>query len=502
LYSSPTIQESLSLRHILIALALAAVCPAALSAADLAAFERHFVDATLRIDFYHSGDAHDEAATLDVVYRQGTWAGSRVHLIDAREVGRGVVELRAPESGALLFSRRFDCYFGEYRTTQPASKGVKRSYHESALVPCPKGKTTFLLKVRQRDGSHRTLLETLIDPDAATINREPLAAGVTVFDLHTSGDPHAKVDVALLAEGYTTADRAKLEADLARYAKLLLTTEPFASVQDRFNIRGVWKPSQESGCDEPGRGVWKATALGVSFDALGSERYLLTEDNRTLRDIAAHVPYDALFVMVNQPRYGGGGIYNLYCTFSTDNQWSPYIFIHEFGHTFAALADEYYTAHVAYNEFYPKGIEPLEPNVTALLDPAKLKWGDLVTPGTAVPTPWEKEAYDARDIAYQKVRESLNAEIARAMRGGAPRGTVDALKEKGERLSLEHAKDSDAYLARSAFGGRVGAFEGAGYAAQGLYRPALDCIMFSKGAKPFCPVCARAIRHTIEQHGE
>ena len=489
-------------RPALAAFVLAALWPACAPAADLAPFERHFVDATMRVDFYHAGDAKDETATLDTVYRQGTWAGSRVHLVDPLEVGRSVVEVRDPASKQLLFSKRFDSYFGEYRTTGPAAKGVKRTYHESALVPYPKGKVAFAVKVRQRDGSHRTLLETVIDPDSVTINREPLIDGVTVLDLHRSGDPHAKVDVAIVAEGYTAAERVKLEADLARYAKVLLSAEPFASLKDRFNVRGVWKPSQQSGCDEPSRGVWKATAVGVGFDALGSERYLLTEDNRALRDIAAHVPYDALYIMVNTPRYGGGGIYNLYCTFSTDNQWSPYIFLHEFGHTFAALADEYYTSNVAYNEFFPKGVEPTEPNITALLDPAKLKWKDLVTPGTAVPTPWEKSPYDARDNAFQKERESLNAEIARAMRSGKPRAEVDALKAKSEKLSRDHAKRMDADLARSAFVNRVGAFEGAGYAAQGLYRPALDCIMFSKGGKPFCPVCARAIRQVIEQYGE
>jgi hypothetical protein len=468
----------------------------------LALFGRRFVDATLRVDYVRFGDAKEETATLDAMYEQGTWAGSRVHLVDPFEVGRSVVELRDPKSNELLFSKRFDSYFGEYRTTETASKGVKRAYHESALVPMPKARARFLLKSRQKDGSDRDVLDTEIDPEAVTVNREPLAAGVTVFPVHKGGDPHSSVDVAVVAEGYTLGDRAKLKGDLERYAGLLLRHEPFASSKDHFNIYGVWKPSQESGCDEPSRGVWKATALGASFDALGSERYLLTEDNRALRDVAAHVPYDTLFVMVNHTRYGGGGIYNLFCTFSSDNQWSPYIFLHEFGHSFAALADEYYTSQVAYSDFYPKGVEPNEPNITALGDPAKLKWADLVTQGTAVPTPWEKAGYDERDVAYQKVREAINAKIARAMRGGAPKDEVEALKQESETLSLDHAQKMNGYLERSAFRDKVGAFEGAGYASNGLYRPALDCIMFSKGTKPFCPVCARALTKVIQRYGE
>ena len=323
-----------------------------------------------------------------------------------------------------------------------------------------------------------------------------------VVDVHRGGDPHGRVDVAIVAEGYTPADEAKLKADLDRFRDVFFSIEPFASAKARFNVRGVWLPSQDRGCDEPSRGVWRSTAVGASFDALGSERYLLTEDNKALRDVAGHAPYDVLYIMVNSPRYGGGGIYNLYCTFTSDNQWSPYVFLHEFGHHFAALADEYYTSSVAYTDFFPAGVEPIEPNVTALLDPGKLKWKALVTPGTAVPTPWEKAAYDAREVAYQKAREGLNARIAEASRAGKPAGEVDGLKAEGERLSLEHSNEMDALLLKSPFLDKVGAFEGAGYTSKGLYRPSLDCIMFSKGAKPFCPVCRKASERVIDYYGE
>ncbi len=229
---------------------------------------------------------------------------------------------------------------------------------------------------------------------------------------------------------------------------------------------------------------------------------MLTEDNKALRDIAAAAPYDVLYIMVNTSRYGGGGIYNLYCTFTADNQWSPYVFLHEFGHHFAALADEYYTSSVAYNDFFPRGIEPIEPNVTALLDPSKLKWKSLVTLGTPVPTPWEKATFDESDIAYQKVRETLNAGIAAASRASASAREIETLKEDAEKLSREHSAKMDDLLARSPFANKVGAFEGAGYTSKGLYRPSLDCIMFSKGSKPFCPVCRQAIERVIDYYAE
>jgi hypothetical protein len=206
--------------------------------------------------------------------------------------------------------------------------------------------------------------------------------------------------------------------------------------------------------------------------------------------------------MVNSARYGGGGIYNLYCTFTADNQWSPYVFLHEFGHHFAALADEYYTSSVSYNDFYPPGIEPIEPNLTALLDPSKIKWKSLVTPGTPLPTPWEKATFDEMDLGYQKVREATNRKIGEASRSGAPAKEVEDLKEAAENLSRDHSAKIDAYLLKSSYVNKIGAFEGAGYTSKGLYRPSLDCIMFSKGTKPFCAVCRQAIERVIDYYGE
>jgi hypothetical protein len=218
--------------------------------------------------------------------------------------------------------------------------------------------------------------------------------------------------------------------------------------------------------------VHRNTSLGCTFDSLGSERYMLTEANRAIRDVAAAVPYDILYIMVNHERYGGGGIYNLFCTFTSDNQWSDYVFLHEFGHAFAGLADEYYSSEVAYNEFYPRGREPEEPNITALLDPGGLKWRHLVSAGTALPTPWEKEAYDARDGAY-------HAE---------------------EALAAAHSGWTAEFLGAGPAAGVVGAFEGAGYSSEGLYRPQLDCLMFSRRAQPYCAVCRRAVEAMLLRH--
>lgn len=465
-------------------------------------FDTWFRDETLRVDYCHVGDARDEFATLDQVWRQGIWAGSRRHLLDRLGVGRYEARAYDVATGALLFSRGFDSYFGEYSTTDDAARGIRRAYQESVLMPLPKAKIRFTLEVRGRDGTRRELLAAEIDPGAWSVRRDPLSAGVTVIEAARHGDPHAMVDIAILAEGYTAVQEGKFRADLTRFTRTLFGQEPYAALADHFNVWGVFQPSQESGCDEPSRGIYRNTALGTTYDSLGSERYLLTEDNRAMRDLAAHAPYDVLYIMVNQTRYGGGGIYNLFCTFVSDNQWSDYVFLHEFGHAFAGLADEYYTSSTAYNDFYPRGVEPVEANITALLDPANLKWRDLVTPGTPIPTPWEKAGFDAMDNAYQRVRTELNDRIAARMRAGAPPDEVARLKDEAEARSLEHARKVDAYLARSVWAGKVGAYEGAGYSSTGLYRSQTDCIMFTKGIKPFCAACARQIGRVVESYSE
>jgi hypothetical protein len=482
--------------------ATAAPAPAAAAGASVAAFDARFRDETMRIDYFHIGNATEEIATLDRVWRQGIWAGSRTHLIDDSENGSYWARVYDAASGELIFSRGFDSYFGEYKTTSPAVEGVRRTYQESVLMPFPKQKVRFTLAVRQRDRALKEIFSAEIDPADWSVEPRPLPKGAIVVEQAVQGDPHSHVDVAILGEGYTGAEQGKFRADLARFTKVFLAQEPYASMADRFNLRGVLLPSQDTGCDEPSRGVHRRTALSAAFDALGSERYLLTEDNRDLRDIAACVPYDAIYIMVNHERYGGGGIYNLYCTFTSDNHWSEYTFVHEFGHCFAGLADEYYTSSTAYNDFYPQGLEPVEPNITALLDPGALKWRDLVTPGTPLPTPWAKTEFDRLDLAFQKIRQETNDRIAERMRAGAPVAETDSLQAYLEDLTVKHVAEVDAYLGKSKWAGKVGAFEGAGYASTGLYRSQLDCIMFARGLKPFCAACRRGIERVIEHYGE
>ena len=463
-------------------------------------FSDYFINETMRIDYFHVGDKNREDITIDRVYRQGIWAGNPNSLIDEFNNGRYYIKVYDRAAGKLIFSKGFDSYFGEYKTTEKAASGSKRTYHESALIPYPKKKIRFVIENRDRQNRLCPIFEKMIDPGSIEINTDALTAGVKVFNLLKNGDPHHKVDLAFIAEGYTEAEEKKLEKHLHIAAEFFFNREPYKSSKKKFNVYGVFKPSQESGCDEPGHGIYRNTALHASFNSLGLSRYLLTEGNRELRDIAAHVPYDALVIMVNNDRYGGGGIYNTFCVFTAGSIAREYLLIHEFGHSFAGLADEYYSSAVAYNEFYPQGIEPIEPNITALLNPDRLKWKEHVIEGIALPSIWRKAEYEEFTMKYQAKRAVLNRKIAELGRRGAAKPEIEILKNRLDILKRKNAERTGAFLRKSSLLGKVGAFEGAGYTAVGLYRPMLDCIMFSTGAKPYCKVCEAAVARVIEHY--
>jgi hypothetical protein len=266
---------------------------------------------------------------------------------------------------------------------------------------------------------------------------------------------------------------------------VLFAVSPFRERRGDFNVWGLCPPATESGVSRPSTGEWRRAPAGTQYDAFGSERYVLTFDNRAFRDIAAHAPYEFVEILANNRTYGGGGIFNLYATVAIDSAWAPYLFIHEFGHHFAGLADEYYTSDVAYLPSAER-LEPWEPNVTALHDPARLKWADLVTPGTPLPTPWEKEAFEARSRDVQEKRRAIRA--------------ADRPEEDMDTLFREQQADETRRLQAERHAGTVGAFEGAMYEARGYYRPQVDCIMFTRNEVPFCAVCRRALERVIDQY--
>jgi hypothetical protein len=313
-----------------------------------------------------------------------------------------------------------------------------------------------------------------------------------------NGDPHDKADLVFVGEGYTEAEKDKFRDDVDRFTGYLFDTEPFASHKRDFNIYGILRPSAESGVDEPRNGSFRKTTLGASFDAFDLDRYLLMDEGKRLREIAAQVPYDAIVILANSKRYGGGGIYNDYCISTVDNPASRMVFVHEFGHAFAGLADEYYSSDVAYNDFYPKGIEPLEPNITALLNPAEVKWKDLLSPGIEIPTPYGKDVIDSLQAEIARNNKAMNAALEEERKSGGSEREKTDLQDRYKARGKELSRAMDSVRAQfKSLEDKVGAFEGAGYTTKGLYRPMMYCLMIRHPRNEFCRVCQEAIKKAI-----
>jgi hypothetical protein len=479
-----------SSRQLAILALLAATVASPAAAADNT-FDHHFTDQTLRFDYYHSGtsgNSPQEHISADRLRREGPWPGSRTRLLDDTDLGKYRFLVIDPATGTLLYSRGFASIYGEWETTGEAQAGLWRTFHESQRFPEPRTPVRLALEKRSPAGDWHEIYSAVFDPAATTVDRSPVLASGTVTVLFEHGPPAAKVDLLLVGDGYTRSDAEEFVADADRLTAALFATEPFGRRRGDFNARALFVASPESGITDSTTGVWRNTPLGLAYGAFGSERYVLTEANRELREIAAQAPYDALILLANSRKYGGGGIHGLWTTAAAGSGQAAYLVVHEFGHSFAGLADEYYTSPVSYEEFTPPGTEPWEPNVTALGDPERLKWRDLVSDGTPLPTAWRQERFDEASRAYQKRREALRA-------AGAP-------EEEMEALFAEIEAVTEPMLHSEEHWGEVGAFEGAAYQARGLYRPYLDCIMFTRNPEWFCPVCARAIERVIDLYAE
>ncbi len=444
---------------------------------------------TMRVDYFHTGNTNQELFSLDQVAIEPTaWPGAVGRPDDTLQLGAYGFDVRDKASNALLYSRGFGSIYDEWATTEEAA-AVTRTFHESLRFPAPSAPVQVSVRKRgpgnQSKAVWTTVWTTTVDPKDMFVNTAvPDPGAGELIEIERHGDPASKVDLLLLGDGYTAAERGKFRADAIRLINVLFATSPFKERRQDFNVWGLMPPARESGISRPSLGVHRANPVGSTYDAFGSERYVLTFDNRAFRRLASFAPYDVVEIVVNGRTYGGGGIYNLYSTVAADNAFAPYVFVHEFGHHFAALADEYYTSPVAYLPSTTRE-EPWEPNVTALLDPAALKWRDFVEPGTPLPTPWNKEGYEARSREAQAARAALRTQ-------GRPEPEMEALFRR------ERAAD-DVQFSAERFKGRIGAFEGARYEARGYFRPAADCIMFTRAAE-FCAVCRRAIGVVIDSY--
>jgi hypothetical protein len=449
------------------------------------AFDDYFLDKTMRMDFFHTGNAGEEMFAVDRVLSDGPWGGSRSILLDKTELGPYFFEVIDRNTKVLLYSRGFANIFGEWQTTPEAEAGWG-TFHESLRFPWPKKPVTVIVNKRNAENKFSRIWTTDIDPSYRQVNPADRINPYRVNIIADNGPAQEKLDIVILGDGYSSKEMEKFRSDARRLSGVLLGAEPFKSRSKDINIRSVETPAEQSGVNKPHHGVFRHTPLSVSYSAFDSERYALTYDNKTVRDVASAVPYEFMVILLNERTYGGGGIYNLYTTVAADNKYSDYVMIHEMGHHMAGLADEYYTSSVSY-EMPPITIEPWETNVTALLDKENLKWKDLVEEGTPIPTPWNKEEFDAFGYKIQEERDSIRKNLL-------PETVM-------EDLFVRQEKAEDAFFAAEQYKGAVGAFEGANYCQKGMYRSQLDCIMYTRH-QVFCEVCRRNISRVIDQYSE
>lgn len=435
---------------------------------------------TMRLDYFHTGDAKQEIFSLDRVSIEPLpWPGNLSKSIDDTNLGKYFFEVRDQSSQRVLYLRGFASVYGEWETTDEAQK-IKRSFNESLRFPAPDSAVTIVLKKRDAKNNWIEIWKIDIDPKDIFIDRSKSRAPAALIPIQKMGDPATKVDLLLLGDGYTAREAGKFVADARRLIGVLFATSPFKEHRADFNVWGLCPPALQSGISRPSTGIYRDSIS--TYDAFGSERYILNFDNQRLRKVAQFAPYEFIEILANGRTYGGGGIFNLYSTVAVDNAFANYVFVHEFGHHFAALADEYYTSPVAYAPATER-IEPWEPNATALLDKDHLKWKDLVEPGTPLPTPWNKEEFEAYERDYGARRAKIRKE-------NRPESEMELLFQEDRRIV-------DAMMAKEKYRGKVGAFEGCNYEAKGFYRPQADCIMFSR-TNYFCAVCSRAIETVVK----
>ena len=401
-----------------------------------AQFDNYFTEASLRVDYCLTGNHDETTFSLKELIREPYWSGSKTNLIDSLEFGNYIVKVFEAGTDNLLFSKGYQNLYGEWTSTLEAQK-LTKTFEESVIVPFPKVEIDIALLRKTWEGQLVEGMRLTVNPNDYFI-REYDNLNLPVYDAWIGNKDITKaVDTVILPEGYTQAEMGKFVKDCDFFVKSLFSYAPYDRYRESFNIRGVMAPSAESGCTMPGDHIYKNTAMRFSFWTFDSERYCMSTDNRDIRDLAGQVPYDQIYVLVNTEKYGGGGIYNFYCSSAASNNYSSDVIIHEFGHGFAGLADEYYTDETGYDHMYNLEVEPWEPNLTTLKDFSN-KWGDMMDKDTPVPTPRKR----------QYVRT-------------------------------------------------IGVFEGGGYEAKGMYSPYMDCLMKTFKGHEFCPVCQRAIERMI-----
>lgn len=396
-------------------------------------FKNFFTDATLRINYLRVGNRQHDSICMRSVERIPTWAGSLTQLLDPFDNGNYRIVVLDPATGRELYSRGYNTLFQEYRDTPQGADSIA-SFQEVVRLPWPKKPVDICFQQRGADQKMYTQLRYRFDPDSAQAQlrrQSKLREAVDPIKLQYKGNPHKKIDVVIVPEGYGPADSLKMVRDLHSFCDYLLGQEPFRSRAADFNVWGVPSMGEATGITDPGKGIRVNSLVGSSYNTFGADRYLMTMQLFRLHDAIGSIPFDHIIIMANSTTYGGGAIYNFYAM-SSLNEMAYKVLPHELGHSIGGLADEYVDEDLSYGDIHALTQEPVEPNITTLVDFSS-KWQSLLPAGTPVPTP-----------ADESVPRTEN--------------------------------------------GPLGVYEGAGYHAHGIYRPTMRCMM--RDYAPFCPVCS------------
>lgn len=399
-------------------------------------FKNYFTDATLRIDYLRVGNRQHDSICMRSVECIPTWAGSLTQLLDPFDNGNYRIVVLDPATGRELYSRGYNTLFQEYRDTPQGADSIA-SFQEVVRLPWPKKPVDICFQQRGTDQKMYTQLRYRFDPDSAQaqlVRQSKLREAVDPIKLQYKGNPHKKIDVVIVPEGYGPADSLKMVRDLHSFCDYLLGQEPFRSRAADFNVWGVPSMGEATGITDPGKGIRVNSLVGSSYNTFGADRYLMTMQLFLLHDAIGSIPFDHIIIMANSTTYGGGAIYNFYAM-SSLNEMAYKVLPHELGHSIGGLADEYVDEDLSYGDIHALTQEPVEPNITTLVDFSS-KWQSLLPAGTPVPTP-----------ADESVPRTEN--------------------------------------------GPLGVYEGAGYHSHGIYRPTMRCMM--RDYAPFCPVCSRRL---------
>ena len=411
----------------------------------LSAFGLMAQDKTLRVDYIFSGTDKTQEIALDEMSCFDGWAGRRCNMDNVPVRGNGQICMTAA-TGRVLYRQSFSTLFQEWQTTEEATR-LRRAFENVFLLPMPSGPAVVNVELYDFKGNVSASFSHFVDPEdilIRQINPDPAPHRYIL----KSGDPADKIDVAVVAEGYTASESDVFYADAKKAVDAILAHKPFDRYSDRFNFVAVALPSGESGVSVPGECVWKETALGSHFNTFYMDRYLTTLRLRQMHDALCGIPYEHIVILANTDTYGGGGIFNSYTLTTAHHSLFEPVVVHEFGHSFAGLADEYYYDDQFVEYYYPE-CEPWEQNITTLFDFSS-KWDDMLPQFISIPTP-------------------------------QPEG--DIWKQIADGTSEETF---------------LGVYEGGGYQSKGVYRPFPDCRMKTNAADGFCPVCQRAIARIIE----